>query len=234
MRVERLPGDAAIIDIHNARARVGGEFPDELVPRRPRGLVTVDQHARLGCGHRCARTRPGKNRLESLSANEMRYQATRLRAPGGDPRHGHVQAAFSDPIGLRVRGQDPLIDAKGHRRVDEGIDIARKPADITQTQRAGFGGPASHSPFGTVCKGEDLAGILQQAPPGLGEPDASPIPDEQVGTEITLQGQYLLRERRTGDVHALGGAAEVKLVSDGDKVPQLPQFHQLSLGRRSG
>jgi hypothetical protein len=35
-------------------------------------------------------------------------------------------------------------------------------------------------------------------------------------------------------VHALGGAAEVKLVSDGDEVPQLPEFHQLSLGRRPG
>jgi hypothetical protein len=34
-------------------------------------------------------------------------------------------------------------------------------------------------------------------------------------------------------MQALSSAAEVEFVSNRDKVPQLPQFHQLSIGRRT-
>ena len=65
--------------------------------------------------------------------------------------------------------------------------------------------------------------------PAFTQPDAAPVPYEQVGAQFALQRDDLLRQRRPGDVYALGGAAKVQLFGDRYEVAQLPQFHLPSL-----
>ena len=61
VHVERIPGDAAIVDPDDAGTGVGGELFPEPIPRRPRRLIGVNEHLNvLRCNMFC-RTRTGKH-----------------------------------------------------------------------------------------------------------------------------------------------------------------------------
>jgi hypothetical protein len=52
---------------------------------------------------------------------------------------------------------------------------------------------------------------------------------EQPDAELGLELAHLLADRRLRDVEALGGAAEVQLLRDGDEVPKVTEFHAAQL-----
>ena len=57
---------------------------------------------------------------------------------------------------------------------------------------------------------------------GLGQLHLRPGPIEQPHAELVLEARDLLAERGLGDVQALGGAAEVQFVREGDERPEKP------------
>ena len=84
------------------------------------------------------------------------------------------------------------------------------------------------SSMARVDRGQDLAAALEQHLAGGRELDAARGPVQQRLAELGLEAADLLRERRLRDVQALGGAAEVPLLGDGDEVAQVSELH----GRR--
>ena len=54
---------------------------------------------------------------------------------------------------------------------------------------------------------------------------------EQRGVDLAFERPDLLAERRLLDVQLLGGARDVALVSDGDEIAEVAQFHGSGLGR---
>lgn len=76
-----------------------------------------------------------------------------------------------------------------------------------------------------VYLGQHLAGLVEEQPAGVGEFDAAVGALEQARTDFLLQRLDLLAQRRLGDPQALGGAAEVQLLGDGDEIAQVPEFH---------
>jgi hypothetical protein len=76
-----------------------------------------------------------------------------------------------------------------------------------------------------VDGGEDLAPALEEHRAGRSELDAARGPVGQRFAELGLKAADLLRQRRLGDVKALGGAAEVPLLGDRDEVAEVSQLH---------
>ncbi len=58
----------------------------------------------------------------------------------------------------------------------------------------------------------------QKSAPGLGEADAAAQAVEELCAQIFLELENLLRERRLGDLAALGGAAETACFRDGTDI----------------
>ena len=78
---------------------------------------------------------------------------------------------------------------------------------------------------GAVDRGEDLACPREQDLAGGRELDAARRAVQQRHAELGLEPPDLLRERRLGHVQALGGAAEVAFLGDGDERAQEADLH---------
>ena len=68
---------------------------------------------------------------------------------------------------------------------------------------------------------QDLTRPPQKHLAGRRELDPAGRAVQQCHAELGLQPSDLLRKRRLGDVQALGGAAEVALLGDGDEVAEM-------------
>ena len=66
--------------------------------------------------------------------------------------------------------------------------------------------------------------------PAARQRGAPAVAVEQRHAELGLELADLLADARLGEVQAVGGAAEVKLLGDGDERAQLPQFHGRMIG----
>ncbi len=51
------------------------------------------------------------------------------------------------------------------------------------------------------------------------------MPDEQPGTDLPLELQDLLAERRLGDAEMRRGIGEVQMLGDREEITQLAKFH---------
>ena len=60
---------------------------------------------------------------------------------------------------------------------------------------------------------------------GLGRDDLLADAVEERLADLVLELADLVRERRLGDVHALGGAGEAEALGEGDEVAKMPQLH---------
>ena len=83
--------------------------------------------------------------------------------------------------------------------------------------------------LGIVGECQNPARIAKQRATRFAQPNAAPVPNEQVGSEFALERDDLLRQGRPGDMYPLGGASEMQLLGDGYEVAQLSQFHESSL-----
>ncbi len=81
---------------------------------------------------------------------------------------------------------------------------------------------ARHGPIGDF---ERQTGLVEEHPPGIRELNASPIADEQLDTDGALELLDLLRQTRLGDAESLRRSAEMKLLGDGDEVPELTELY---------
>ena len=77
---------------------------------------------------------------------------------------------------------------------------------------------------GEVERGQDLACLLEEDPPGVGRHHDPARPVEQLDAEIVLELPDRLRQRRLRNVQALGGAAEMELLADRHEVAQVPEL----------
>jgi hypothetical protein len=82
---------------------------------------------------------------------------------------------------------------------------------------------------GAVDRGEDPARTREEHLAGGRELDAAGRAVQQRHAELGLEPADLLRERRLGDVQALGGAAEVALLGDGDEVTEVSELQDAAL-----
>jgi hypothetical protein len=83
---------------------------------------------------------------------------------------------------------------------------------------AGGGAKLRH---GGVDEREHLLRVLEEHCSRRRQLDLARRPDEQRRAELGLERPDLSRERRLSDVQALGCAAEVQLLGDGDEVAEV-------------
>ena len=102
-----------------------------------------------------------------------------------------------------------------HRRADEAD---RQPADLA----------ALHAPRlarRVLDRVEDLARAHEERRAGRGQLDLALVAQQQLRADLLLERADLLAQRRLGHVQALGRAAEVQLLGDGDEVAQVAELH---------
>ena len=76
------------------------------------------------------------------------------------------------------------------------------------------------------CLGEHAPRVRQERLPDRRQRDAPARAVEELRADLVLEGADLLAQRRLRDEDARGGAAEVELVGDGDKVAKVSEFHR--------
>lgn len=72
--------------------------------------------------------------------------------------------------------------------------------------------------------GEDLERLLQKHAAGVGRCHDPARAMEKLHAEVVFELTDRLRKRRLGDVQALGGLAEMKLLADRDEIPQVTKL----------
>jgi len=68
--------------------------------------------------------------------------------------------------------------------------------------------------------------IFEQRPAGIREVHTSLVTSEQPQTQLALQLLDLATERRLADIQPPRSSREIQVVSKGDEVAKLPQFHE--------
>ena len=116
-------------------------------------------------------------------------------------------------VGVKVGQQPRNVDAVGRDRAD---------ADRTAHQLAEIIDGDVH--VGDGCQ-RGLR-VRQHRRAGRGQPHDAACPVEKGMAQFAFQPLDLSADRRLRDVYPLGGAGEVGLLRDGDKVFQLPKFHK--------
>jgi hypothetical protein len=70
--------------------------------------------------------------------------------------------------------------------------------------------------------------ILPEDCPSFGQLDAPRIPHKKLGSDLSFQLHDLLAQRRLGNAQSLCGDGKVKVLRNGEKVPQLAKLHGMS------
>src|SRR5262245_19849055 len=105
------------------------------------------------------------------------------------------------------------------RAIGNGRDIADAERAVLTASRTAR---QRHGPVDLPEKAPDL---VEKDGAGCRERHPAPVALEEAQSELVLQITDLTTERRLGDVDARGGAAEVKLLSDGDEIAEVPKIH---------
>ena len=101
--------------------------------------------------------------------------------------------------------------------------VVRRRADRRHRHAPDLAEPrAAHLIGGALGLGEEAAPFIEKEGAGRGEPDLPAGPIEQPDTELLLEGPDLLAEARLRHAEAVGGAAEVELLGDGDEIADEP------------
>ncbi len=87
---------------------------------------------------------------------------------------------------------------------------------------------APHHLHGHLGLAEYPPRFLDQRAAGRREPHAALVAIEQHHTELCLELLDMLGQRRLGDAQALGSAAKVQFLGQGQEHPQVSQFHETS------
>ena len=180
MGVERVAGDAAVVDVGDAGTGLGGEFAGRTGSMTTTsGLSESTSTATSGRGYRLL-SRAGRDGVQRLGADQMRCESACFGVRLVDPREREIEAAFGDAVRLRVRGQHPLVDAHRCCGREQCGDVLGQPTDIPQPQGRRLRGRAAQPLAGILGEGKDPAGVLQQRSSGLGQRDAAAVADEQL------------------------------------------------------
>ena len=70
--------------------------------------------------------------------------------------------------------------------------------------------------------GQQLAGVVDDGRPGVGEHQPAADPVEQLDAQLALEAPHAGRHRGLGDVEGGGGPAHAPVVDDGDDVLEVP------------
>ena len=144
------------------------------------------------------------------------------------PRHRHVEPSLEDvPVGDLLGERSP-DDLRQERGLSDGIHQARDEQPVhrravSDAQQPLVRGGVVRDLDGPIRGGEHAARLIQERPAGIRELDQSVVAYEERHLHDPLELLNLLRQRRLGHVQSTGGAAEVKLLSDRDEVPEVTQ-----------
>ena len=213
-------GAAAEGDDRVVQGGVGVARGDE----HPRGGEPLERQPRLD-GVRAARRDHGDG---GLAAERRDPQAGDGRGQGHDR---DVEPALADVVeeAPRRRRLEPHLDVGGHRG-----EPAQRARDRARQRRRRVADPQPHR---RPCRGrargatghlgllEDPPRLLEHRGAGLRQLDAAVGPLQEPDPELGLELADLLAHRGLRDVQALGRAAEVQLLGDGDEVAEVPELH---------
>ena len=116
---------------------------------------------------------------------------------------------------LSVEGSEHAEEAPVGERLDESEGEA--PAEQAPDRR--------HRLARMVSVGEHCLGMGQERFAGRGQPDSTPVTDEQLFRQFRFQAVNLLADSRLRDRDSLGRPGEVAFLGDRQEVGQLPEFH---------
>jgi hypothetical protein len=128
----------------------------------------------------------------------------------------------SSPRRSRTTPGSPLRSAAASRGRER---VRRRAGEADREAPELAAGGASRVLGGAVDRGEDRARACEQHLAGGRKLDAARRAVQERHAELGLEPPDLLRERRLGDVQALGGAAEVALLGDRDERAEMPELH---------
>ena len=172
-----------------------------------------------------------QHRDERLAADDLDRE---LALAHGRAQEAEVERAGEQALDLRRREQlAAQVEHDAGQRAAQGGRHLRE-----QRVRRRAGEPDREAPElaarraqrvlgGAVDRGEDLARPHEQDLARRRELDAARRAVQQRHAELGLEPPDLLRERRLGHVQALGGAAEVAFLGDGDERAQEADLHAL-------
>jgi hypothetical protein len=121
------------------------------------------------------------------------------------------------PVGRRELGVEPLVG------LPELLEVGIVVGEVEQRRPQLRQPPGELAPDGErrgdgfVDVVEEPAGAIEQRLAGDGQLHPVLRPSQELQAEQLLEGAHLAAERGLADVEAVGGAAEVQLVGDGDK-----------------
>src|SRR3954468_18589342 len=156
----------------------------------------------------------GEPRAGALRAHEADVEPAALELAQLLGRAELVQSQ-RDVGGFLAERPQPLGDDRVHRRADEADG---EPADLAPLHAAGFERRGLHGV-------EDLPRALEERGAGRGQLHAVLVAQQQLGADLLLELADLLAQRRLGHVQALGRAAEMQLLRDGDEVAEVAELH---------
>ncbi len=203
------------------------------------GLLAGEQHQRLGgqaaqrdaaqCGQGVADRDRGDRALAHHHLGAQVVADLDRRAHQPDVDHAGAERAQLLDGGALAQLDLDLGAAAAEALDDPGHDRQQRRADEVDPQQARLAGvDPPRGGHGDVELGQHRPGVAQERLAGRGQLDAAAGAGQQADAELLLQAGDLLAERGLGDVQAGGGAAEVKLLGDGDEVAQLAKFHESS------
>jgi hypothetical protein len=170
------------------------------------------------------------NRSPFSSASAIRSR------PASGWSSGQASSSGSDASG---RTESPLGYGPGsavnapHQRPLPVVTRQRR-GEVDQPQRVDDADPnrAAHPALhgrdrvpARLDRGQRVARLAQQRPPGVGQPHPMRGPLEQPGAELALQRPHRDRQRRLNHCQPLRRPGEAALLGDRDEVLQLPQLH---------
>ena len=74
---------------------------------------------------------------------------------------------------------------------------------------------------------QQMAGLIQEDAPGVGQPQAAFFPNEQIGPDLHLEFAHVHAERRRRDVQVRRGLAQVLSLGHRDEIAKLTKVHEL-------